>query len=249
MFNGLVERCFCECVVSFRSKALTATEEKCVSTCAEKYMKHSVRQCPVRRACSHAAPSCPHAAPRRDGWVSALANSRWRSSKHRRRQPPEQDNSGLYTCARSIAVCAVCVPSRTPALGRAPAARVASVVLHSSVGWLFSFCSHAGKSRPSLSREQREQEQARCPTKRATRPAPPPRSGWVPRGLVRLAYASGAGGGGGGAGAGLSSSRSIISSSLPGTAWSSTRKVRSCGGPGRRHGGQRHGAQPPPSAP
>jgi hypothetical protein len=155
MFNGLVERCFCECVVSFRSKALTATEEKCVSTCAEKYMKHSVRQCPVRRACSHAAPSCPHAAPRRDGWVSALANSRWRSSKHRRRQPPEQDNSGLYTCARSIAVCAVCVPSRTPALGRAPAARVASVVLHSSVGWLFSFCSHAGKSRPSLQRAGR----------------------------------------------------------------------------------------------
>jgi import inner membrane translocase subunit TIM9 len=43
MFNGLVERCFCECVVSFRSKALTATEEKCVSTCAEKYMKHSGR--------------------------------------------------------------------------------------------------------------------------------------------------------------------------------------------------------------
>lgn len=43
MFNGLVERCFSECVVSFRSKALTATEEKCVSTCAEKYMKHSGR--------------------------------------------------------------------------------------------------------------------------------------------------------------------------------------------------------------
>ena len=108
MFNGLVERCFSECVVSFRSKVLTGTEETCVSTCAEKYMKHSVRQCPVCSACSHAAPSCPHAAPRRDGWVSALANSRWRSSKHRRRQPPEQDNSGLYTCARSLTVCAVC---------------------------------------------------------------------------------------------------------------------------------------------
>ena len=44
MFNGLVERCFSECVVSFRSKVLTGTEETCVSTCAEKYMKHSVRQ-------------------------------------------------------------------------------------------------------------------------------------------------------------------------------------------------------------
>ena len=43
MFNGLVERCFSECVVSFRSKVLTGTEETCVSTCAEKYMKHSVR--------------------------------------------------------------------------------------------------------------------------------------------------------------------------------------------------------------
>ena len=45
MFNGLVERCFSECVVSFRSKVLTGTEETCVSTCAEKYMKHSVRRC------------------------------------------------------------------------------------------------------------------------------------------------------------------------------------------------------------
>ena len=43
MFNGLVERCFNECVVSFRSKVLTGPEEKCVCTCAEKYMKHSGR--------------------------------------------------------------------------------------------------------------------------------------------------------------------------------------------------------------
>ena len=67
MFNGLVERCFgespvChlramvghmlshvplrahtgECVSAFRSKALTGPEEKCVSTCAEKFLKHSV---------------------------------------------------------------------------------------------------------------------------------------------------------------------------------------------------------------
>ena len=56
MFNGLVERCFSECVVSFRSKALTATEEKCVSTCAEKYMKHSVRH---MRPAAH-APAAHH---------------------------------------------------------------------------------------------------------------------------------------------------------------------------------------------
>jgi len=42
MFNGLVERCFSECVTGFRSKALTGPEEKCVSVCANKYLKHSV---------------------------------------------------------------------------------------------------------------------------------------------------------------------------------------------------------------
>jgi import inner membrane translocase subunit TIM9 len=30
-------------VVGFRSKALTAPEEKCISTCAEKFLKHSGR--------------------------------------------------------------------------------------------------------------------------------------------------------------------------------------------------------------
>ena len=59
MFNGLVERCFSECVVSFRSKALTATEEKCVSTCAEKYMKHSVRR---MRPAAHHTPRAPYTA-------------------------------------------------------------------------------------------------------------------------------------------------------------------------------------------
>ena len=59
MFNGLVERCFSECVVSFRSKALTATEEKCVSTCAEKYMKHSVRH---MRPAAHAPLHTTHLA-------------------------------------------------------------------------------------------------------------------------------------------------------------------------------------------
>ena len=43
MFNGLVERCFGECVTAFRTKALTEPEEKCVCACAEKYLKHSGR--------------------------------------------------------------------------------------------------------------------------------------------------------------------------------------------------------------
>eukprot|EP00962_Isochrysis_galbana_P003304 scaffold920_cov135-Isochrysis_galbana.AAC.10 len=42
MFNGLVERCFSECVTGFRSKSLTGPEEKCVTVCANKYLKHSV---------------------------------------------------------------------------------------------------------------------------------------------------------------------------------------------------------------
>ncbi len=47
MFNGLVERCFSECVHSFRSKAMSAPEEKCVNTCANKFLKHSVRRQPT----------------------------------------------------------------------------------------------------------------------------------------------------------------------------------------------------------
>ena len=43
MFNGLVERCFGECVNSFRSKALSGPEEKCINTCAEKFVKHTGR--------------------------------------------------------------------------------------------------------------------------------------------------------------------------------------------------------------
>lgn len=43
MFNGLVERCFGECVNGFRSKSLSDPEEKCISTCAEKFIKHSGR--------------------------------------------------------------------------------------------------------------------------------------------------------------------------------------------------------------
>ena len=43
MFNGLVERCFSECVNGFRSKALSTSEDKCITTCANKFLKHSVR--------------------------------------------------------------------------------------------------------------------------------------------------------------------------------------------------------------
>ncbi|KAL4441805.1 hypothetical protein ABPG77_003721 [Micractinium sp. CCAP 211/92] len=43
MYNSLVERCFKDCVESFRRKDLDATEEKCVQSCAAKFMKHSAR--------------------------------------------------------------------------------------------------------------------------------------------------------------------------------------------------------------
>jgi|TARA_B100000524_G_scaffold26068_1_gene13072 import inner membrane translocase subunit TIM9 len=43
MFNGLVERCFSECINSFRSKALSEPEDKCINMCAGKFLKHSGR--------------------------------------------------------------------------------------------------------------------------------------------------------------------------------------------------------------
>ncbi|PRW57797.1 mitochondrial import inner membrane translocase subunit Tim9 [Chlorella sorokiniana] len=43
MYNSLVERCFRDCVSEFRSKDLNAGEEKCVQSCATKFMKHSAR--------------------------------------------------------------------------------------------------------------------------------------------------------------------------------------------------------------
>jgi len=42
-FNGLVERCFTDCVTGFRSKSLTDGEDKCVTACAEKFFNHAVR--------------------------------------------------------------------------------------------------------------------------------------------------------------------------------------------------------------
>lgn len=43
MYNALVERCFHECVDSFRRKSLEQNEEKCVQRCCEKFLKHSAR--------------------------------------------------------------------------------------------------------------------------------------------------------------------------------------------------------------
>ncbi|KAK3236302.1 protein transporter tim9 [Cymbomonas tetramitiformis] len=43
MYNRLVERCFSNCVDTFRRKNLDKDEEKCVSKCTEKFLKHSAR--------------------------------------------------------------------------------------------------------------------------------------------------------------------------------------------------------------
>ncbi|VFQ71308.1 unnamed protein product [Cuscuta campestris] len=43
MYNNLVERCFTDCVDTFRRKTLDKQEETCVRRCAEKFMKHSMR--------------------------------------------------------------------------------------------------------------------------------------------------------------------------------------------------------------
>ncbi|XP_058099225.1 mitochondrial import inner membrane translocase subunit Tim9-like isoform X1 [Magnolia sinica] len=43
MYNSLVERCFSDCVDTFRRKSLDKQEEKCVRHCAEKFLKHSMR--------------------------------------------------------------------------------------------------------------------------------------------------------------------------------------------------------------
>lgn len=43
MYNSLVEKCFKDCIDSFRRKDLDNTEERCVSKCCEKFMKHSGR--------------------------------------------------------------------------------------------------------------------------------------------------------------------------------------------------------------
>ena len=43
MYNTLVERCFADCVHTFRRKTLEKDEEACVNRCAQKFLKHSAR--------------------------------------------------------------------------------------------------------------------------------------------------------------------------------------------------------------
>eukprot|EP00873_Tetraselmis_striata_P041682 jgi/Tetstr1/461946/TSEL_007024.t1 len=43
LYNRLVERCFTDCVDTFRRKDLDTTEEKCVLRCTEKFLKCTAR--------------------------------------------------------------------------------------------------------------------------------------------------------------------------------------------------------------
>ncbi|CAK8994814.1 unnamed protein product [Durusdinium trenchii] len=40
-YNNLVEKCFNECITSFRTKALEGSEEQCVTRCVQKFMSFS----------------------------------------------------------------------------------------------------------------------------------------------------------------------------------------------------------------
>ena len=42
-YNGLVDRCFNECVSTFRAKALDSTETDCLKKCVAKSMEYSQR--------------------------------------------------------------------------------------------------------------------------------------------------------------------------------------------------------------
>lgn len=43
LYNAVVERCFTDCVDSFRRKSLDKGEETCVHRCTKKFLKHSMR--------------------------------------------------------------------------------------------------------------------------------------------------------------------------------------------------------------
>ena len=43
MYNNLVERCFSQCITSFRSKTLDGSEVSCVENCAARYVKMTQR--------------------------------------------------------------------------------------------------------------------------------------------------------------------------------------------------------------
>jgi import inner membrane translocase subunit TIM9 len=42
-YNGLVDRCFNECISTFRSKTLDSTETDCIKKCVVKSMEYSQR--------------------------------------------------------------------------------------------------------------------------------------------------------------------------------------------------------------
>ncbi|KAF8819959.1 putative mitochondrial import inner membrane translocase subunit TIM9 [Cardiosporidium cionae] len=42
-YNGLVERCFSECIFHFRGKNLDDSEKTCIDRCVEKYLSFSQR--------------------------------------------------------------------------------------------------------------------------------------------------------------------------------------------------------------
>ncbi|KAK2196732.1 bifunctional Tim10-like domain superfamily/Tim10-like [Babesia duncani] len=42
-YNGLVDRCFNECVLSFKSKDLSRTESSCIETCVKLFFDYSQR--------------------------------------------------------------------------------------------------------------------------------------------------------------------------------------------------------------
>ncbi|KAF9599300.1 hypothetical protein IFM89_036598 [Coptis chinensis] len=43
MYNSVVERCFTDCVESFRRKSLDKQEESCVTRCTQKFLAHTQR--------------------------------------------------------------------------------------------------------------------------------------------------------------------------------------------------------------
>ncbi|KAJ1478804.1 translocator of the inner mitochondrial membrane 9 [Baffinella frigidus] len=55
MYNSLVERCFANCVTSFRSKTMDDREDKCVKRCTEKFIKASARAGQAFQAIGNAA--------------------------------------------------------------------------------------------------------------------------------------------------------------------------------------------------
>ncbi|KAF9267459.1 hypothetical protein L218DRAFT_978035 [Marasmius fiardii PR-910] len=43
LYANIVERCFTSCCNDFTSKALSSKEDQCITSCTEKFLKHSER--------------------------------------------------------------------------------------------------------------------------------------------------------------------------------------------------------------